>query len=85
MIMDSSTQIVIMNMLNQIIKELMIMFRVFKQLDDRNRAYVVDQKGNKLFYGTVYQCRKFISYMEGDNNDERSIEGCAVRERENRD
>ena len=40
-----------------------MMFRVFKQLDVKNRAYVVDNKGNKLFYGTVYQCGKFIEYM----------------------
>ena len=40
-----------------------MMFRVFKQLDIKNRAYVVDNKGNKLFYGTVYQCGKFIEYM----------------------
>lgn len=42
------------------------MFRIFKQLDVRNRAYVVDLKGNKLFYGTLYQCQKFISYMKGE-------------------
>ena len=58
------------------------MFRVFKQLDVRNRAFVVDQKGNKVFYGTIYQCKKFISYMEGDcenGEDERRTVG----EREN--
>lgn len=58
------------------------MFRVFKQLDVRNRAFVVDQKGNKVFYGTIYQCKKFISYMEGDSEngeDERHTVG----EREN--
>lgn len=42
------------------------MFRIFKQLDVRNRAYVVDLKGNKLFYGTIFQCQKFINYMKGE-------------------
>ena len=46
------------------------MFHVFKQLNVRNRAYVIDNKGNKLFYGTVYQCGKFIEYMKGDSDDE---------------
>lgn len=46
------------------------MLRVFKQMDVRNRAYVIDNKGNKLFYGTVYQCGKFINYMnEGGADD----------------
>lgn len=43
-------------------------FVIFKQCDLKNRAYVIDLKGNKLFYGTVYQCRKFIDFMrEGEN------------------
>ena len=50
------------------------MLRVFKQMDVRNRAYVIDNKGNKLFYGTVYQCGKFINYMnEGGVDDELGI------------
>ena len=50
------------------------MLRVFKQMDVRNRAYVIDNKGNKLFYGTVYQCGKFINYMnEGGADDESGI------------
>lgn len=40
------------------------MLRIFKLLNIRNRAYVVDSKGNKLFYGTVYQCEQFIKYIE---------------------
>ena len=40
-----------------------LMLRIFKQMDIRNRAYVIDNQGNKLFYGTVYQCGKFIDYM----------------------
>lgn len=39
------------------------MFHVYKLQDIRNRAYVVDNHGNKLFYGTLYQCGKFIEYM----------------------
>ena len=46
----------------------MIMFHLFKLMNIRNRAYVVDNKGNKLFYGTEFQCRNFIKYMEGDEN-----------------
>lgn len=61
------------------------MFRVFKQMNVRNRAYVIDSKGNKLFYGTVYQCGKFIEYMEGSNEDERTNEGNHISKRENRD
>lgn len=40
------------------------MLRIFKLLNIRNRAYVVDSKGNKIFYGTVYQCEQFIKYIE---------------------
>lgn len=40
------------------------MLRIFKLLNIRNRAYVIDSKGNKLFYGTVYQCEQFIKYIE---------------------
>ena len=47
------------------------MLRIYKLLNIRNRAYVVDSKGNKLFYGTEFQCKKFIEYMkEGESNDE---------------
>ena len=50
------------------------MFHVFKQLNTRNRAFVIDNKGNKVFYGTIYQCRKFISFMneEGGNDNGKS-------------
>lgn len=60
------------------------MFHVFKQLNVRNRAYVIDNKGNKLFYGTVYQCGKFIEYMKGDSDDERTIKNDSVTERKER-
>lgn len=57
------------------------MFHVFKQLNVRNSAYVIDNKGNKLFYGTVYQCGKFIEYMKGGSDHERKIKGASVTER----
>ena len=67
------------------------MFRVFKQMNVRNRAYVIDSKGNKLYYGTVFQCNKFISYMEeetiiykGGSDYERTIKNDSVTEREKR-
>ena len=60
------------------------MFHVFNQLNVRNRAYVVDNKGNKLFYGTVYQCRKFIEYMKGETDHERTIKDDSVTERKER-
>lgn len=60
------------------------MFHVFKQLNVRNRAYVIDNKGNKLFYGTVYQCGKFIEYMKGGSYHERTIKDGSVAERKER-
>ena len=60
------------------------MFHVFKQLNVRNRAYVIDNKGNKLFYGTVYQCGKFIEYMKGGSDHERTIKDDSVTERKER-
>lgn len=41
------------------------MYHIFKLMDIRNRAYVIDNQGNKIFYGTMYQCGKFIEYMKG--------------------
>ena len=60
------------------------MFHVFKQLNVRNRAYVIDNKGNKLFYGTVYQCGKFIEYMKGVTDHERTIKNDSFTERKKR-
>ena len=60
------------------------MFYVFKQLNVRNRAYVIDSKGNKLFYGTVYQCGKFIEYMKGGSEDERNTKHGSITERKAR-
>lgn len=42
----------------------MNMYHIFKLMNIRNRAYVIDRKGNKLFFGTEYQCKKFIEYMK---------------------
>lgn len=65
------------------------MLRVFKLMNIRNRAYVIDSKGNKLFYGTMYQCGKFIEYMKGDESNGMGSEGIRAdhrtEERENRD
>lgn len=60
------------------------MFHVFKQLNVRNRAYVIDNKGNKLFYGTLHQCGKFIEYMEGRNSYERIIKDDSIIKRKER-
>ena len=60
------------------------MFHVFKQLNVRNRAYVIDNKGNKLFYGTVYQCGKFIEYMKGGSDHERTVENNSITKRKER-
>ena len=62
---------------------ILVMFRVFKQLDVKNRAYVIDNKGNKLFYGTVYQCGKIIEYMIGGLEDGSEIENVTGRESRN--
>ena len=45
------------------------MYHIFKLMNIRNRAYVVDAKGNKIFFGTLYQCQKFIEYMKGGEPD----------------
>lgn len=62
------------------------MYHIFKLMNIRNRAYVIDSRGNKIFYGTEFQCKKFIEYMKGDNNDgTEGTEYRAVNERINRD
>ena len=62
-----------------------MMLRVFKQLDVRNRAYVIDNKGNKLFYGTLYQCKKFVDFIREDLENERTIKNdYSVTERKER-
>ena len=58
----------------------MNMYHIFKLMNIRNRAYVIDRKGNKIFFGTEYQCKKFIEYMkEGESDVECGRE--MVRER----
>ena len=60
--------------------------KVFRTTGNRNRAYVIDNKGNKLYYGTLYQCDKFKKYMEGEKkNEERKSGLCAVGRRKDRD
>lgn len=47
-----------------------MVLHVFRIPETRNRFYVVDNNGNKLFHGTIYQCGKFLDYMlkgEGPN------------------
>ena len=41
------------------------MLTLFLPDPGRNRWYVVDSKGNKLYYGTKSECQKFIKYMKG--------------------
>ena len=57
------------------------MYLIFKLMNIRNRAYVIDSKGNKIFYGTEFQCKKFVEYMKGDDNDGTKAEYRAVKER----
>lgn len=50
------------------------MYHVFQLKDIRNRAYVVDNQGNKLFFGTLYQCKMFIEYMKSETDDSKKGE-----------
>lgn len=61
-----------------------MMLRVFKQLDVRNRAYVIDNKGNKLFYGTLYQCKKFVDFIKEEMENEQTIKNDSATERKER-
>ena len=61
-----------------------MMLRVFKQLDVRNRAYVIDNKGNKLFYGTLYQCRKFVDFIREEMENDQTIKTDSATERKER-
>ena len=61
-----------------------MMLRVFKQLDVRNRAYVIDNKGNKLFYGTLYQCRKFVDFIKEEIENDSIIKTDSATERKKR-
>lgn len=55
------------------------MYHIFKLMNIRNRAYVIDLKGNKIFFGTEYQCRKFIEYMKEGVEDVRKETGTTSR------
>lgn len=46
-----------------------MVLHVFRIPETRNRFYVVDNNGNKLFHGTISQCGRFLEYMlKGDEN-----------------
>lgn len=47
------------------------MYRIVPDLLHRNRAYVIDDQLNKVYYDTTYKCYKFVSYME-EKDDEKS-------------
>lgn len=59
------------------------MLKTYKTPGNRNRAYVIDNKGNKIYYGTLYQCEKFKKYMKGENENEQS-ESSNITGRKNR-
>ena len=48
-------------------KMVLCLFPADKQ--KKNRYYVIDRLGNKIFYGTRYQCEKFRHYMKEGNDD----------------
>lgn len=48
-------------------------YHVFRDADRKNRAYVIDLKGNKVYYGTLYQCRKFIDFMKEEADHDGSM------------
>ena len=45
----------------------MCLFPADKQ--KKNRYYVIDRQGNKIYYGTRYQCEKFQHYMKEEKED----------------
>ena len=47
-------------------KMVLCLFPADKQ--KKNRYYVSDRLGNKIYYGTRYQCEKFRHYMKEDND-----------------
>ena len=53
------------------------MYHIFKLMNIRNGAYVIDLTGNKLFFVTEYQCKKFIEYMkEGEEDVSEETRSC---------
>lgn len=51
-------------------KMVLCLFPADKQ--KKNRYYVIDRLGNKIFYGTRYQCEKFRHYMKEDSENVQS-------------
>lgn len=53
----------------------MMTYYIFRVESARNRAYVIDLKGNKVYYGTMYQCRKFVQHMteEGSETNDKEV------------
>ena len=48
-----------------------MILRIFRV--DKRFGYVIDTQGNKLYYGTIYGCKKFIRIMmKGSVQDGRS-------------
>ena len=65
---------VIERMSEMILKE--YRYHIFRDFNRKNRAYVIDLCGNKVFYGTIYQCRKFVDFMnKGDAEHENGMDG----------
>ena len=55
-------------------KMVLCLFPADKQ--KKNRYYVIDQLGNKIFYGTHYQCEKFRHYMKEGQEDGQNENTC---------
>ena len=50
-----------------------MMLRIFRV--DKGYGYVIDKQGNRLYYGTIYGCKKFIRVMMKEGvQDDRSEE-----------
>ncbi len=45
-----------------------MILRIFRT--DKRHGYVIDKHGNKLFYGTLYGCRKFVRIMKEEMKDD---------------
>lgn len=47
------------------------MYRIVPDILHRNRAYVIDDRLNKVYHDTTYKCYKFVAYME-EKDDEKA-------------
>lgn len=56
------------------------MLRMHPDYEHRNRAYVIDNAGNKLFYGTIYACQRFIVFIERGEKREQAGKACGSLE-----